>query len=73
METLKNILLGLLIGIVICMGFEIHSLRQQAPMVEVIEHKEDPLIMFERFFDMVLEFEERRKEQESIVEPKVQQ
>jgi len=66
METVKNIILGLLIGVVVCMAFEIHSLKSQqtAEQVTTVERQQDPIIMFERFFDMVLELEARKKMQE---------
>ena len=78
METVKNIILGLLIGIVICMGFHIHTLTAQlnetltqVETVSVEREREirdkvhqDPIVVFERFFDMVLELEARKKMQE---------
>jgi len=70
MDTLKNIVLGLLVGIVICMAFEIKDLKQQVSIQTSQERtimqsqKEDPLVMFERFFDMVLEFEAKKQAQQ---------
>jgi hypothetical protein len=71
MDTLKNIILGLLIGIVICMGFEISNLKKQVVDTQqkniVVQNQKgdiNPNEMFQQFFDMVLEFERKKQAQE---------
>lgn len=74
METVKNIVLGLLIGVVICMGFEIYSLKQanqESDRVVQEAYKDDPMIAFERFFDIVLEFEAKKKAQDKEFENRI--
>jgi len=63
METFKNIILGLLIGLVISMGYQIYTLKQPVhTAVECENVDSDPIEVFDRFFDMVLELEARKNE-----------
>jgi len=65
METFKNIILGLLIGVVICMGVELYRLKNiTTEQYTAVERHHKPVEMFDRFFDMVLELEARKKMQE---------
>jgi hypothetical protein len=49
------------------MSYHIHTLKQQinhSSYTETRIENRDPMIMFNRFFDMVLEFEARKKLQD---------
>ena len=63
MDTFKNILLGFLIGIIIWMGSEIYSLKQQISNKSTHNVTQDPIVIFEKFFDLVLELEEKKQQQ----------
>jgi len=63
MDTFKNILLGFLIGIIIWMGSEIYSLKQQISNKSTHNVTQDPVVIFEKFFDLVLELEEKKQQQ----------
>lgn len=65
METVKNIILGLLIGIVLCMGFEIHNLKKQTEHTVLRTDKED-FVMFDKFVEMVKEL--KKLEDETVID-----